>query len=444
MSALAALADRLRGFRAGIAASPEWMGEPALGDVLGTLRVRHKRQARAVDRARIMELVSRYLRTGQVAQPADLVGLGLGAGWLDADGQGILADRLLRRRLFDLAETAPGRPRRLRAFRSLLYAYWSFPLHDPATADEARAGWAELRDWLRRRHGEIARHPARKPTWFRVLAQHLHLLDENPCARYAAALLGGDFSELQQAIDCLFIPAGSWIKTEAVMAQIAAATALDDAAFRARLPALLRVAVGEAGIRVGDAVTRRAVAALLMRYARLEAGDADEDLFLLALERIGNPWREQAAWDADVRAGGEPCVLARAMLGAWLKDRIIGAFFADRGRADARSDYWQRYAVFMTGLALAGPAADGTAAALLLRITDFLVVVPQARDALIAAYPWPTVCKRGGARLLDRDEVDAAALGAAVARCEPVMRLGQDDPARCDAVLRRVLFTAAS
>lgn len=436
--ALADLALRLQAFREGIAASDGWCAAPAMADALAMIQGRHRRAAPTVNRGRILNLVASYLNTGRVSRPADLFELCLGAGWLDGAGCGILANPPLLRRLLDLAETATGRFKRLRAFRNLLHAYWSFPLHDDATPPQAIAGWRELRDWLGSRYAAIARHPARKPTWFRVLAPHRHLLEEYPCARYAAALRRGDLDELQHAMDCLFIPAESWLKTEAVMAQIAAATRSDDADFRAQLPAALRLATGAAGIQVTAGVTRRAVAQLVARYARQSRIDAHEELFALAVERIGNPWRRQTAWDADVRdAGGAPCALSRAMVDAWLKDRIIAGFFADSDEAAARSAFWQRYAVFMAALAVAEKRA------LLARLGNLLVVIPHDRAEPAAAYPWPALARYGGARLFDADAVDGAMLQSVLGKRKPATHLSQLDPAAGESALRGLLFASA-
>ena len=479
ISAVAELAKRLQSFRDGIAVSPQWQAGSAMADTLATLRSRHRRKVRPVERARVTAAVTRYLASGQVERPEQVFDLCFGAAWLDAAGHGILADRQLRRQLFALAETAKGRARRLKAFRGLLFAYWMFPLHDaPPSAIE---GWQELRDWLKRRYAEIGRHPARKPTWFKALAPHLHLLEENPCARYATALVSvkvasathdaplsprgrgaggeggaaqlsssgaaaamtvsGGLDELQHAIDCLFIPAGSWLKTEAVMAQIALASQWPDAAFRERLDALIALATGAAGIRLTAAVTRRAVAGLVMRYARQREQAPHEPLFALALQCIGNPWRQRAAWEAELRdENGNACALSREMVGAWLKDRTIEAFFQDRGQPAARSDFWLPYSVFMQAIALASPWRGAEEQALLLHMGEALVVVPQDAEQPLEAYPWKALLAHGGARLFDRDTIDGATVAGILDPLVPAIRLHQGNQPKCERALRGVLF----
>lgn len=409
--ALAALDEGLQSFRDGLAATPEWDERHQMTAALALIRAHHRGEARSVARERIMAAVEDYLLSGEVSSQEELFHLCLGAGWLDVDGKGILAERELRRNLFALAETVTGRAKRLRTFRHLLYAYWSFPLHAAATPQAAIEGWQELRTWLKERHAAFSRHPARKPGWFNALAPHLHLLEEHPCAPYAAALLRGNFDQLQRAIDALRIPTDAWLKVEAVLAQIDAAAHWPDEAFREALADLLKLATGDGGIEVPGGLTQRAIARLVARYARQKNDEAHEGLFLLALEKIGNPWRQRAAWDALVRdEGGNPCSLSREMVNVWLKDRLIGAFFGDGGQAQARSGLWQRYSVFIQEISLASPWREAPGQALVLRMGDFLVIVPKHRDQPIEAFPWQAFVSGGGARLLDRDKVDGGAI----------------------------------
>lgn len=426
-SDLDALDEGLQGFRNGLALTPAWGGQRPMSEALALIRARHGGAARTLDRESIRATVNDYLLSGAVQRRDDVFTLGIGAGWVDEDGKGILANRELRERLFTLAETVTGRPRRLRAFRNLLHAYWTFPLHNDATPPAAIAGWKALRDWLKERHAAFSRHPARKPTWFNALTPHLHLIEDHPCAPYAEALLrDGNLDELQRAIDSLLIPSDSWLKTEAVMAQIDAAVTWPDADFRGVLPALLNLVTGQAGIEVPAGVAQRAIARLVVRYAAQQSDEPHEALFLLAIERIGNPWRQRAAWDALVcDEAGNPSSLAREMVNVWLKDRLIGEFFQDGGQKKSRSDLWQRYSVFVQALSLAAPWVEAHGQALLLRIGEFLVVVPKNRTQPLEAYPWQVCFPGGSARLLDQDRIDGAEIRAVLALVKPARRSGQ-------------------
>ncbi|MBS4095662.1 MAG: hypothetical protein KGZ83_02350 [Sulfuricella sp.] len=425
-TALTALDDGLQAFRRGFTPTPEWRTPHPMGDMLAVLRSRHPGGMRPLDREGIRDTVNVYLLTGVVLHRDDVFDLCLGAGWLDAEGMGILADRELRAQLLTLAETLSGRTKRLKAFRNLLYAYWSFPLHDDATPHAAIEGWRKLRRWLKERHAAFARHPARKPTWFNILAPHLHLLDERPCAPYAEALLRGDLEQLQLAIESLRIPTNSWLKTEAVMAQIDAAAQWPDAAFREHLGQLLKMATGKAAIEVPDGVAQRAIAGLVVRYARQENYEPHAELFTLALSKIGNPWRQRAAWDAlACDADGSPNSLAREMVSDWLKERLIGTFFAGSGQDPASAELWQRYSVFMQEISLASPWLEAQGRALLLRMGDLLVIVPNNRDHPIEAYPWQTFFADGGTRLLDKETVAGSEIQTILAKHPPTLRARQ-------------------
>jgi hypothetical protein len=424
--AIAALDDGLRLFRDGLAPTPEWCDHQKMTEMLALVRSRHKSDERAVDRDRIMKVVNDYLLSGVVLRQEDVFILCIGARWLDADGKGILADKALREKLFALAETVTGRIKRYRAFRNLLYAYWAFPLHDDTTPEKAVEGWKELRTWLKERHATLSRHPARKPTWFNAIAPYRHLLEEDPCAPYADALLRGNTDELQRAIECLFIPANSWIKTEAVMTQIDEAARRPDEAFLKLLPALLKMATGNAGIQIPAGVTQRAIAKLVVRYATQKQDEPHEGLFLLAIEKIGNPWRQRPAWDAlACDEGGNPCSLSREMVSAWLKDRLIGEFFKDSGQEESRSELWQRYSVFMQEVSLASPWIDAQGKALVLRMGDLLVIVPKNRNKLIEAFPWQVFFSGTGTSLLGENTVDGKELQNALTHRKPALRAKQ-------------------
>jgi hypothetical protein len=422
-SAIAALDDGLQPFRNGLSPTPEWGDRQKMTAALALIRSRHLGDARSANRDRIMAAVDGYLLSGEVWHQADIFNLCIGAGWLDATGQGILADSTLRGKLFTLAETVTGRTKRLRAFRNLLYAYWSFPLHDDATPQTAIGGWKELRAWLKERHAAFSRHPARKPTWFNALAPHLHLLEENPCAPYAKSLLRGNIGELQRAIECLLIPTNSWLKAEAVLAQIDEAARWPDEAYRRALPDLLKMATGTGGIQVPDGVTQRAIAKLVARYAAQKQYEPHEGLFMLAVERIGNPWRQRSAWDALVcDEGDNPCSLSREMVNVWLKDRLIGEFFADSGQEKSRGELWQRYSVFIQEISL---TSDPQGQALVLRLGDFLVLVPKNRDRPVEAFPWQAFFSDGDTRRAGKNTVDGGEIQKVPANRKPAIRANQ-------------------
>jgi hypothetical protein len=102
-------------------------------------------------------------------------------------------------------------------------------------SEESKAGWVELRKWLRAERERILKSKEPKPLWFAALTKHIALLSEQPCEHFGAALLRGDSSELREAMDSLAIPSDSWVLEEAVIAQIRVGCALNDEPFKATL-----------------------------------------------------------------------------------------------------------------------------------------------------------------------------------------------------------------
>ena len=400
------LARRLRPFSADLGAAKEWCAIGAMASVLQHVRRRHLRQRKrrqGDERERVLAVVSRYLLTGQVSSLTELMRLCAGSGWLNGSGsghgeaRGVLTDRVLRRRLFDLAATVRGRRSRQKAFRGLLQAYCAFPLHEDATPPEAIAGWYELRAWLRERFAAMSRHRTAQPVWFRMLETHRHLLDDHPCAPYAKALLRGNLEDLQRAVDALFIPSDSWLRVEAVMAQITEAASRPDRAFRAMLPALIQLATGQEALRLPARASKRALGMLVRRYAMQEDVESETvavpgvELFELAIARIGEPNRDRAAWDElVVDTQGNPCSLTREMVSAWMKDTRITRFFAGAVRGGDRAAFWLLFAVLMDEVDVWHEES-----ALRVKSGELGVVVPRELDAPVSVFAWRDLQMRG-------------------------------------------------
>lgn len=450
-----------------------------LGEALGTARrpagawdaaaemtaqldgIRRKFGGRGGDRLdadAMARALARFRATGQVADLKELNYVCLAAGEVGADGACLLGDASLRARLLEMAEIAPLRRNRLRLFRSLLRAYWTFPLHDPATPPAAREGWQALRGWLAARYDSLARRARRPPTWLAILGQHLDLLSAEPCARYAQGLLRGNNDELQATLDALRIPETAWVKPEAVLAQLRLGAARPDRSFAALLPRLLAVALGAGGIEVDAALARRGLALLLRRWAQCADYAPQPELFLHALDRLGAPWVERAAWDAVVVDDqGKPCGMTREMVAAWLKDSLIDGFCRGHGAAGL-AEAWKKYAPLIDELWVApGPAAldaDFAACArhcalqspgpgaLLLRLGGRLALV-HGRSLLLEVCRWSDLPGDWIAQLRANGRADLAALGRQLARAPHVIRLdlraaGEADD--IDGKLRGALF----
>lgn len=406
--------------------------------------------------------LAQFRATGRVADLKELNYVCLAAGEVGADGVCLLGDAVLRARLLEMAEIAPLRRNRLRLYRSLLRAYWTFPLHDPATPAAARAGWQALRAWLAARHESLARRTRRPPTWLAILGAHLDLLSAEPCARYAQGLLRGNNDELQATLDALRIPENAWVKAEAVLAQLRAGAARQDRSFAALLPRLLAVAIGAGGIEVDAALARRGLALLLRRWAGCADYAPQPALFLHALDRLGAPWAERAVWDAVVVDDqGKPCGTTREMVASWLKDSLIDGFCRGHGGAGL-AELWKKYAPLIDELWVApGRAADdaGFAAcarhcalpsqnapggALLLRLGGRLALV-HGRSLLLEVCRWSDLPGDWIAQLRTGGRGDIAALARLLARMPHVVRLdlrAAGDAEDLDGKLRGALFGA--
>jgi hypothetical protein len=402
--------------------------------------------------------LARFRAMGRVDDLKQLNYVCLAAGEVGADGACLLGDARLRARLLEMAEIAPLRRNRLRLYRSLLRAYWTFPLHDPATPAAARVGWQSLRAWLAARYENLARRTRRPPTWLAVLGAHLDLLSAEPCARYAQGLLRGNNDELQATLDALRIPETAWVKAEAVLAQLRLGAARPDRSFAALLPRLLAVAIGAGGIEVDAALTRRGLALLLRRWAQCADYAPQPELFLHALDRLGAPWAERAVWDATVVDDqGKPCGTTREMVASWLKDSLIDGFCRSHGGAGL-AELWKKYAPLIDELWVAtGRAADDAdfaacvrhcalqspgPGALLLRLGGRLALV-HGRSLLLEVCRWSDLPGDWIAQLRAGGRGDLAALGRVLARVPHVVRLDlreTDDMDVLDGRLRGALF----
>jgi hypothetical protein len=320
------------------------------------------RSAEPLDAGALARTLAAFRASGRVESLRELNHVCLAAGEVGADGYCLLGDPPLRTRLLEMAEVAPKRHNRFRLFRSLLRAYWTFPLHAAATPAAARDGWQVLRAWLAARYESFARRDGRRPTWFTLLGVHQNLLGAEPCAPYAQSLLRGNGTDLQVALEALHIPETAWVKAEAVLAQLRAAAARPDNALRILLPRLVEVANGAVGIETDRALQRKGIALLLRRWAACQDYTPAPELFLPALDLLGTPWGARATWDTEVvDDAGKPCGVTREMVAAWLKDSLIEGFFRGQGMpgdAEIAVAVWKKYAPLMDELWIAPGLAN--------------------------------------------------------------------------------------
>ncbi len=379
---------------------------------------------RAVGADTIAAAIGAYRKSGRLERFVDLKYVCLGVATPDADGDCLLAAARLRDQLLASAQSLAEPRRQMKCFQALLRSYWSFPLHGDGVSAAAREGFAVLRAWLARRYSELERVRMTKPEWFTMLSMHQNLLGDHPCERYGPALLAGRGAALQLAIDDLAIPSGSWVLEEAVLALMQAATQLGDAEFRARLPQLLALGLGQAGLTLAAKLSRRAIACLLWRYARCAELIEHLPLFDAALALLGDPNLQRPAWDAQVTdERGAADDLAREMVGSWLKQRLIRDFFQRLARQGSsqqrRLDYWLRYEPFIEDMWFALGTAD------------------QVR----AGRGYEDFRRYAGARLIELQDAGAASTSLLALRINEFLLIEAGDADRPLQLIRRAALT---
>ena len=332
----------------------EGWGDPqAMQRTLAEVLLRHDNPVERVDDTTIENSIIAFRTTRKFDGFRDLKYVCLGAA--DAiGGRRVLADKRLRETLLEAAQAGNPR-RRMKCFQSLLRSYWKFPLNDEEHTKLDKEGWDDLRTWLLQRRSELEREKMRVPSWFKVLYQHANLLGERPCERYGKALLQGDGSLLNEAVQGLAIPRESWVLEEAVFAQMKAGANLGEAAFQDTLPQLLAIATGNTGIVVSKSLATRCLAILVARYSGCRSKPEHLALRDASIAAIGNPWLRRAAWDAHVlNDQGKPHHEAREMVNSWLRRRLIRDFFellSEDGAADSRRlNYWLRFEPMIEGM----------------------------------------------------------------------------------------------
>lgn len=308
----------------------------------------HGRPEPVPDTLTIMTAVTNFRRSGKVDGFRGLKYVCFGMSAVDDQGWCAIGDDRLRSRVTELVASQSEMRRRIRCFQALLSSFWSFPLNGKQVSTESKAGWEELRKWLRAEHEKIKKSKESKPAWLAALAKHIGLLGEQPCEQFGAALLRGDSSGLREAMESLAIPSDSWVLEEAVIAQIRTGCALPDEPFSATLSSLINIGSGRGGVELGESLRLRSISLLVSRYAQCRERPEHMALRDAAVDVIGNPWLRRANWDAwVVDPRGKPDDQSREMVNGWLKRRLITDFFellSVDGTGDSRRvDYWLRF-----------------------------------------------------------------------------------------------------
>lgn len=283
--------------------------------------------------------VAAYLRTGQIPTFRDAKYLCFGIATPHAHSQKrIIEDEHLFTGVLSHVKGYTSQPKKFRrCYQGLFRGYLNYP-GQRCGHEVGRRCWHLLRSFLKD-YATLVYESQPAVDWTVALGQHLNLLQDNPCAPYGAKLLEGDLSVLDELRTKLNIDDETWIMSELVLSQIAAATAIrDDQRFKSHIAQLLTL------LEPHPLLVAPGVAALLRRYA--ECNDRSEHAALreVSLRKWKSPWLEanKALWHEHI---GED---ATDMVSLWLKQRSIRDFFellqADGSADKDRLDFWLPYA----------------------------------------------------------------------------------------------------
>jgi hypothetical protein len=329
-----------------------WTDDAATKRMISQVRAVFDAPAPPSDPRAMSAAVAAFRRTGIAASFRELKYVCLGAGSLDDRGRILISDDRLRGKLLAAADAAGDTRRQTKCLQALLRSYWTFPLHAESTDVVAVEGFRAVGAWLERKRHSLEKAAGRKPGWMTPLAEHSNLLGSDPCEKYGPALLQGDTSSLNSAVESLAIPTDSWVRQEAVYSRMRSASKLGEEDFKSVLDKLLPIATGKGDVFIPKALRIKCVALLTSRYSRCLATTEQMALRDAAVSIIGNPWLRRAAWDsAVVDSRGRPDDGAREMINGWLKRRLIRDFFellsADGIGDTRRLDYWLRFEPFV-------------------------------------------------------------------------------------------------
>lgn len=291
------------------------------------------------DERGIAVAVAAYLKLGTISCYRDAKYLCFGVITPHAQTQKrVIEDEARFKGLLTHVKGYANQPKKFRrCYQGLFRGYLRYPGHR-CDHQVGQRCWRLLRDFLLD-YARMVTESKPEVDWTTTLGQHLNLLQEEPCAPYGAKLLHGDHSELEELRGKLGIDDDTWVMSELVLSQVAAATAIsNDDHFKSHISKLVTL------LETHPLLVNPGVAALLRRYS--ECDERSENLMLreVALRKWKSPWLDtnKALWHAHI---GEE---ATDMVGLWLKQRSIRDFFellqADGSADSDRMEFWLPYA----------------------------------------------------------------------------------------------------
>ena len=291
------------------------------------------------DERGIAVAVAAYLKSGIISSYRDAKYLCFGVTTPHAQNQKrIIEDETLVKGLLTHVKGYTNQPRKFRrCYQGIFRGYLRYPGHRSEHQIGQRC-WRLMREFLAD-YANLVIETKPEVDWTATLGQHLNLLRENPCAPYGEKLLQGDHSVLKDLKEKLGIDDETWVMSELVLSQVAAATAIqNDDHFKSHISQLVTL-LGNHPLLVNAGI-----AALLKRYALCDDRSENTSLREIALSKWKSPWLDtnKALWHAHI---GEE---ATDMVGLWLKQRSIRDFFellqADGSADGDRMEFWLPYA----------------------------------------------------------------------------------------------------
>lgn len=327
----------------------QWTDNAETKKMLERIKQRHDVLGIPPSSQSIIDEINKFKKTTMIYGWKALRHLCFGVGVRDYANWCILSDEVLLGKLISIIEGQEPANKRIKCFRALLSSYFSFKKihYDKKSID----GWLTLRSWLLKTLPNIVKISRMKYKWLSILHENQNLLKDDPCLPYGEKLLIGESAEFQKILEGLNISSDSWLREEAIIAQIKIASHKTHHDFLNILKKLITISsvnqeeVGKSGIIKSEYVESKCIGLLVSRYAKLPEKKEHIQLRDAAIRSIGNPWLKRTAWDSYVvNSDGQPDNEAREMVNGWIKRRLICDFFellSEYGASDERRlQYW--------------------------------------------------------------------------------------------------------
>lgn len=291
------------------------------------------------DESGIAIAVAAYLKVGTIPSYRDAKYLCFGVITPHAQSwKRIIEDEGLFKRLLSHVEGYTDQPKKFRrCYQGLFRGYLRYPGHR-CDHQVGQRCWRLLRAFLQE-YARLVTEIKPEVDWTATLGQHQNLLQDDPCAPYGAKLLHGDHSVLEELREKLGIDDDTWVMSELVLSQVAAATEIhNDDHFKSHISKLVTL------LETHPLLVNPGIAALLRRYAECDERSENVVLREIVLRKWKSPWLDanKALWHAYI---GEE---ATDMVGLWLKQRSIRDFFellqADGSADSDRMEFWLPFA----------------------------------------------------------------------------------------------------